>query len=558
MDGRVGAAVAPRLRIGPARATFLALLPAAALFLVHASLYGGWLIDDAGISFAYARNLVSGYGLVSQPGQVPVEGFSNPLWVLLVAGFYALKLFSIPLVPKLLSVLAVLISLVVFAAAVLEITPGWEAPVIAGMGMLLTAANPGFVVWCVSGLENPLLVMLASLLLLTALRALRAPLEDLRRPLCAGALAACLALTRPDAVIYSVFFPIALVFKERSKLRELARPIVFYTLSMAVPFGAYLLFRRFYFQDWLPNTYHAKNGVDWSALGDVLDLGGSGLDKAIGLSKAIIPAVPALIPLLFVSAALLARRIERGIALLTIFVSLAFVVFIVMPPDWMGEFRFATLAFPGANLLGLALLSRIPTAGHGLASKPMVLMVAGVLSLEGSGLTYLDRIQALRQHPVAPLEDVARSAWRYNELARGLGLKHPTLLLPDLGGTLLLSNGRVVDIAGLCDKSIAAMYQAQAAPPQFAKYILRSVKPDLIHVHLFWSWKSGLTGSPGFATEYVDLGDGDYARRESLPAGMDEAGARALKARVSQPPSQEALRVALSASRTPVFGQTAF
>ena len=35
-------------------------------------------IDDAGISFSYARNFALGDGLVSQPGFPPVEGFSNP------------------------------------------------------------------------------------------------------------------------------------------------------------------------------------------------------------------------------------------------------------------------------------------------------------------------------------------------------------------------------------------------------------------------------------------------------------------------------------------------
>jgi hypothetical protein len=78
----------------------LASLPAMAVFLWHASRYGSWLIDDAGISFAYARDLAGGFGLTSQPGREPVEGFSNPLWTLAFASLYALKLFSLPLVPK--------------------------------------------------------------------------------------------------------------------------------------------------------------------------------------------------------------------------------------------------------------------------------------------------------------------------------------------------------------------------------------------------------------------------------------------------------------------------
>src|SRR6188768_521911 len=39
--------------------------------------------DDAYISYLYAKNLVSGHGLVFNPGE-HVEGYSNPLYVLLM------------------------------------------------------------------------------------------------------------------------------------------------------------------------------------------------------------------------------------------------------------------------------------------------------------------------------------------------------------------------------------------------------------------------------------------------------------------------------------------
>ncbi len=39
------------------------------------------LFDDPMISMRYAHNLASGYGAVWNPGGDPVEGFSNPLWV---------------------------------------------------------------------------------------------------------------------------------------------------------------------------------------------------------------------------------------------------------------------------------------------------------------------------------------------------------------------------------------------------------------------------------------------------------------------------------------------
>src|SRR5438093_8754 len=46
-----------------------------------------FVTDDAFISFRYAKNLVSGYGLVFNPGE-KVEGYTNFLWtVLLGSGF---------------------------------------------------------------------------------------------------------------------------------------------------------------------------------------------------------------------------------------------------------------------------------------------------------------------------------------------------------------------------------------------------------------------------------------------------------------------------------------
>ena len=42
--------------------------------------YGQWIVDDAGLTFAYARSLSTGAGPVLQPGAAPVEGFSSPAY----------------------------------------------------------------------------------------------------------------------------------------------------------------------------------------------------------------------------------------------------------------------------------------------------------------------------------------------------------------------------------------------------------------------------------------------------------------------------------------------
>src|SRR3989441_194942 len=65
------------------------LLATLALLLAHAAVYW-FLTDDAFISFRYARNLRHGDGLVFNPGLDRVEGYTNFLWVVLLAGGGAL------------------------------------------------------------------------------------------------------------------------------------------------------------------------------------------------------------------------------------------------------------------------------------------------------------------------------------------------------------------------------------------------------------------------------------------------------------------------------------
>src|SRR5438034_7059979 len=67
------------------------LLATLALLLAHAAVYW-FLTDDAFISFRYARNLRQGHGLVFDPGLDRVEGYTNFLWVVLLAGCDALGL----------------------------------------------------------------------------------------------------------------------------------------------------------------------------------------------------------------------------------------------------------------------------------------------------------------------------------------------------------------------------------------------------------------------------------------------------------------------------------
>lgn len=63
----------------------LLLLSAAVPFL-YLVFHFNFLSDDSFISFRYSENLVNGYGIrYNLHENPPIEGFSSPLWVLIIA-----------------------------------------------------------------------------------------------------------------------------------------------------------------------------------------------------------------------------------------------------------------------------------------------------------------------------------------------------------------------------------------------------------------------------------------------------------------------------------------
>src|SRR5262245_41845498 len=63
------------------------LVTAAAVLLLVPALLTFYVVDDAYISFRYAKNLADGQGFVFNAGS-PVEGVTNLLWTLVLAGAF--------------------------------------------------------------------------------------------------------------------------------------------------------------------------------------------------------------------------------------------------------------------------------------------------------------------------------------------------------------------------------------------------------------------------------------------------------------------------------------
>ena len=245
-----------------------AILATLAALLAHARVYA-FLCDDAFISFRYARNMAEGYGLVFNPGFARVEGYTNFLWVLiLAAGQRLLHMHPEELAnPLLVLCTAGLWGLVVRRASdEHEAGEAWW-PVLVAPALL--AATRSVAVWSTSGLETRLfecLVVAAALRLLQETRSL----TDAHSTLFpwSGLLFALATLTRPDGLLMAGCAMGVAACLVVGQWRRAWRNWILQGALFAVPVGAHFLWRFAYYGAWLPNTYYAKvGGRTWWEMG---------------------------------------------------------------------------------------------------------------------------------------------------------------------------------------------------------------------------------------------------------------------------------------------------
>ncbi|MCC6524982.1 MAG: hypothetical protein IT373_20160, partial [Polyangiaceae bacterium] len=508
-----------------------------ALYLVFVVLCGDWIIDDAGISFAYARNVAHGEGFVSQPGRVPVEGFSNFLWVLALVPTFWLHLFDPVVTPKVLGALAVLGAFALVGHTLRRRTGSlWPGVVVT----TLFALSPPLVIWSVSGLENGLLLLLVAAFF--ALAALRPPHWQAGAGLCA----ALLAMTRPDALVFaaaglllSVGDAVAARRTARAGAASVGRFVGTFVL-FALPFFAFRL--AVFHRPW-PHTYYAKREFLSAAerLNFFADRPGALWDKLAGLGQAIAgPLGVWLLLASFVAVAWLALRkrlrFELWVASLLQLVSVA--AFVWLEDDWMGEHRFATAAIATSLVtLVLASFALVPRRPRHVA---LGWAFAAVLAL----FELAPRLVRFAAHPPTPYADVVRQSRRFDAYADALGLEAGSILTADIGGALMESRLAVYDAAGLTEPEIVRTLK-RGTPiwyydhPLFYDWVLDTVRPTFVTTRKFWTNVTALEQDPRFLRDYVaidaypdayvarvygrSLRSGDFVRREALTHGTGAA-----------------------------------
>lgn len=519
----------PDTRLSPGRFPWHVLLPFG-LFVLHSLPLAGWLVDDAAISFAYTRNLVHGHGLIAQVGAEPVEGFSNPLWTFLVApAFLGDPNDPTPII-KLISLMLTLGTFFVVdrICRTLVREAFWGRLASAGACLLL-AVNTSFVAWTNSGLENALYALLAGVCCLLCVRHVAAGTAGTPwTPILAGLVGAGLALTRPEGILYGVVFatlPVWQVLAGRAQWRSALRNLVVYLLALLPPVLLYAGFRYAYFGDWLPNTYYAKQGTAWSDVGRLLLLT---REHRVATYKLLASLswlrAEWLLLVLLACLVLVGWRSPRrrlfvpvGLALLC-----AWVIYCLLPIDWMAEYRFATPFFMLFYVLlaagGTEMVRTWPGGSPGLRKRIFAVCLAGMLAQ--SAAVFVPRTRAFAARPTAPFADVATTALTFNEYAAALGIVDGSLLCPDVGGVYYFSQLRVYDLGGLCDRTIGRLLDRDA--PRLRDHILEHLRPTFICLHDSWCVRTGLQRDPRFWQQYVPIRQGpcDWAERQGDGGGF--------------------------------------
>lgn len=211
-----------------------------------------WLQDDAYITFRYADHLATGYGPVWNVGQA-VEGYSNFLWMLILAGAQILGIDP--------ETTSQVIGVHCFAGSLLMVfwlgrrllpNDGWAL-----IATFLVGTNYSFLMYATGGLETQLMAMLTLAVLSLSVAIVDGWHMTSRRALALSLCAGLAVMTRPDAPIV-----IAVAFACAGRVALGQRDRVAVALSLLAPAALLVLpwiyWKYQFYGELLPNTFHAK------------------------------------------------------------------------------------------------------------------------------------------------------------------------------------------------------------------------------------------------------------------------------------------------------------
>ena len=484
------------------QAIILLLLP----ILVSAAWFkwgGTDALDDAFISFNYSLNVSEGNGIVYYPGGEHTQGYTNFLFMILVAFGLLLDVFP-PDFAWMLNTLGLLmigLSMRVLAGRLF----GRQAAWLALLSVPIFLHDPSL--WNLStGLET---VFWTGLVFVTAALVMKYVGQPDHRLLAAIVLTSFLAgLTRPDSGIFIAVWFLYMLIAVTPR-----RPVI---IAGAVLGGISLIYigwLQWYFVDFLPNPFYIKV-VEGGPL--------PGWDYVRGYLE----SYATLLAVTVIALATVFRRDWR-----TLFPYA--VVFLLLPfytysqPLIGHHYRFlfpvtCLILFLGAA--GMAKLLLLLKDRFTASPKPLwaVAVVAAALMsyllLWNTHIYTWQLLDARLDDPALRATPIDRNAERGKRFARVPGIEDVMIAYGDAGQVAYYSRARFLDMGGLNENTIARE-GTENGGGWVIDYILQDQKPDVIGVFTFHDgrvegtfhgpltgWLSDLVVEPEFVEDYEYLG----------------------------------------------------
>ncbi len=420
------------------------------------------VVDDAAITLAYARTFFAGGGARLTFASAPVEGFSDPLWMLLVGWAFPLHLDPLRWAQRLSTTFGVLtvVATALFGPAVHGRPPRLED----AAAPILLCCFPLFPYWATSGLETTLYAFLLTASVLVVIRE-----ERRRRGSWTGVCLSLAFLTRPEAPLVMAA---ALVYWVTARVARRKRPgkqELFILLWLTLLCGGYLLLRWSYFARVIPNTYFAKRWWDYAAA-DYLKTFCQHYTAIV-----CVAAVGALVVSTFGSV-----HERRVLALLLLVVAGGVLFIVVSRADWMNELRFCV---PYSGVLAMIFAATLVVCrGDGGIWRNLatLVMVAGAFTaVYRDSKPHLVELKDLKNFAAESVRQTQGVS--LDQLRVALGLEQGRFGIPDVGGSsLYLAHDEIVDVVGLADYAMAEHTLKRQAQED---YLLNEGLPDVLDTH---------------------------------------------------------------------------
>ena len=449
------------------------------LFLLHASCYLYFFVDDEGITLVYARNLLHGNGLKYAASDGVSEGYSNFLHVFVMAAVLALVdalrvdrwwtfvaggLFS-------LACGAALVALVWRLGGRLALPPLPRAA-----ATLLLALSGPLAVWSNSSLETvPFALAFMGLMAST--------LPGLARPAVVAVAAIAVMLLRVDGALFAgVWLGARMIAGDAATRRTILVRVIPVVLAAA---AIYMAWRWWYFGAWLSLPLQTKVAhkltagdatVVWTSRGDYLRrfVADAGWPLVFG--------VPALV------AGILVRRTRNPAAIAIGCAASVLLVYVGVVGDWMFGFRFLVpLLAPMALSSGLVLAwihARRPGAAR--AAAAIALAAAAWSAVRFAGIYEADQRKPAFWR--AASIDPARRFGEYYEALQALQpLIQPgtRLAYHEAGFVPFMLGIENIDMLGLTSRFVAGAPTLDAIFTDVGRYYPLTDEPAHHAVHAY-------------------------------------------------------------------------